>query len=237
LSESSSLRPDLQVAKPISDTGFLCERLDAIIFDMDGVIIDSEERHVEAFLDVCEEIGLGRGHGPFFTSYIGRSDAEFWAAFSHHYRLTHSLEQLQALKREKVIECFRRDLPLYPGLQEMIHRLKKRYRLALASGSDREVVKAVLALGDLEDDFEAVVTSADVPCGKPQPDMFLRAAFLLGVKPSRCWVIEDSKPGVAAGLAAGMRVIAITNTHPAEELVDAPHVVGTCQEIEQLLLP
>jgi beta-phosphoglucomutase-like phosphatase (HAD superfamily) len=81
-----------------------------------------------------------------------------------------------------------------------------------------------------------VVSGADIQRGKPAPDIFLRAAELLKVAPQSCCVVEDSKPGVAAGLAAGMRVIAITNTHPAKELRHATHVVGTYQEIERLLL-
>src|SRR2546428_561236 len=84
--------------------------------------------------------------------------------------------------------------------------------------------------------FPVVVTSADVPRGKPAPDIFLRAAELLDVRPKDCWVIEDSKPGVAAGLAAGMQVIAITNTHPAAELGQADYVVSTYDEVERLLL-
>jgi beta-phosphoglucomutase-like phosphatase (HAD superfamily) len=81
-----------------------------------------------------------------------------------------------------------------------------------------------------------VVSGSDIQRGKPAPDIFLRAAELLKVAPQSCCVVEDSKPGVAAGLAAGMRVIAITNTHPAKELQHATHVVGTYQEIERLLL-
>ena len=84
--------------------------------------------------------------------------------------------------------------------------------------------------------FGAVVTDSDISHGKPAPDIFLRTAELLKVPPQACCVIEDSKPGVAAGLAAGMEVIAITNTHPAEELRHATHVVQTYQEIERLLL-
>ena len=78
--------------------------------------------------------------------------------------------------------------------------------------------------------------AAEVRHGKPAPDIFLLAAKRLGVAPEECWVIEDSKPGVAAGLAAGMRVIAITNTHPAEELQAASHVAASYGEIEHLLL-
>ena len=80
------------------------------------------------------------------------------------------------------------------------------------------------------------MTAWDVKHGKPAPDIFLRAAELLAVPPENCWVIEDSKPGVAAGLAAGMKVIAITNSHPAEELQAATRVVSNYAEIERLLL-
>jgi beta-phosphoglucomutase-like phosphatase (HAD superfamily) len=90
-------------------------------------------------------------------------------------------------------------------------------------------------LDGLRQFFSAVVSIADVKRGKPAPDIFLRAAELLKVAPHECWVIEDSKPGVAAGVAAGMRVIAIANTHPAEELVHAAHVVTSYEEIERLL--
>jgi beta-phosphoglucomutase-like phosphatase (HAD superfamily) len=98
-------------------------------------------------------------------------------------------------------------------------------------------VEAVLRFKSLRRYFSVVTTASEVPRGKPAPDIFLRAANLLGVDADRCWVIEDSKPGVAAGLAAGMKVIAITNTHPAEELSNATLIVKGYEEIERILLP
>ena len=98
------------------------------------------------------------------------------------------------------------------------------------------MVEEVLKLNNLRRLFSAVVTSSEVEHGKPAPDIFLRSAELLRVPPESCWVIEDSKPGIAAGLAAGMQVIAIANTHPATELSRATHVVRTYKEIERLLL-
>jgi beta-phosphoglucomutase-like phosphatase (HAD superfamily) len=80
------------------------------------------------------------------------------------------------------------------------------------------------------------VSGSDIQRGKPAPDIFLRAAALLNLAPQSCCVVEDSKPGVAAGLAAGMEVIAITNTHPAEELQDATHIVQSYPELERLLM-
>ena len=98
------------------------------------------------------------------------------------------------------------------------------------------MVEEVLKLGRLGKFFSAVVSGSDVARGKPSPDIFLRTAELLGIAPGECCVIEDSKPGVAAGWAAGMTVIAITNTHPADELRQATHVVADYDEIERLLL-
>jgi len=95
----------------------------------------------------------------------------------------------------------------------------------------------VLSLKGLRRFFPVIVSAAEVAHGKPAPDIFLRAAELLGAAPTDCWVVEDSKPGVTAALAAGMKVIAITNTHPANELGDATHVVETYEEIGRLLLP
>ena len=140
------------------------------------------------------------------------------------------------MKRDRMVELIRREQPVFDGLPALIEKLAARYVLGLASGSERQVVQEVLEIERLGRFFGAVVTDSDIPHGKPAPDIFLRAAELLKVPPPACCVIEDSKPGVAAGLAAGMEVIAITNTHPAEELQHATHVVETYQGIARLLL-
>jgi HAD superfamily hydrolase (TIGR01509 family) len=208
----------------------------AVIFDMDGVIVDSEPRHERAFLQVVAEIGFGERHGLRFSDYVGRSDRELWVDFVTKNRPSQTLEELLSMKRARVLEILRREQPLFDGLPELIERLSDRFLLALASGSERPIVEAVLTLKQLRRFFKATVSASDIDRGKPAPDIFLKAAELLGVEPEGCWVIEDSKPGVTAGLAAGMRVVAITNTHPAEELRKATHVVRTYEEIEALLL-
>jgi HAD superfamily hydrolase (TIGR01509 family) len=209
----------------------------AVIFDMDGVIVDSEPRHERAFLDVVTQLGYGANHGVEFSKYIGKTDREVWLDFVERHKPAHTLESLLALKRERVLEILRRDQPLFAGLPELIEKLIGRYRLALASGSEPLVVQEVLKFRGLRQFFSAVTTSSEVKHGKPAPDIFLRSAQLLEVEPRNCWVIEDSKPGVAAGLAAGMSVIAITNTHPAAELAHATRVVRTYEEIAGILLP
>jgi len=203
---------------------------------MDGVIVDSEPRHERAFLDIVGTIGYADKLDMRFADYIGRSDTELWAAFVNKHRPPHSLEELLAWKRDRVVDIIRREKPLFDGLLDLIERLDGRYALALASGSERPVVEAVLDIKHLRRFFRAVVSGSDITHGKPAPDIFLRAAELLAVAPGDCCVIEDSKPGVAAGLAAGMQAIAITNTYPANQLQHATHVARSYQEIEHLLL-
>lgn len=212
-------------------------RAAAVIFDMDGVLVDSEPRHEQAFLEVVRSIGYGDTHGLRFADYVGRSDQELWVDFVSKNQPPQTLAELLAMKRERVVEILRRDRPVFAGLPELLAQLVTRYRLAVASGSERLIVDEVLALQGLRSFFGATVTASEVAHGKPAPDIFLRAAELLRIPPENCWVIEDSKPGVAAGLAAGMRVIAITNTHEARELAPANHVVATYGEIAKLLLP
>jgi HAD superfamily hydrolase (TIGR01509 family) len=207
----------------------------AVIFDMDGVLVDSEPRHERAFLEVARETGHGDNHGIRFADYIGRTDRDLWTEFAARNRPAQTVEELLTMKSRHMVEIIRREKPLFRGVSELVRKLAADFRLGIASGSDRALVEAVLALDGLAQFFYATVTGSEVARGKPAPDIFLRAAELLGVSPGDCWVIEDSKPGVAAGLAAGMKVIAITNTYPASELQNATRVVGSYGEIGQLL--
>ena len=208
----------------------------AVIFDMDGVIVDSEPRHERAFLEVLQQIGCGENHGLKLSDYIGKSDREIWIDFLRRHSPSQTIDELLAMKRQRVIEILRREQPVFNGLRELIDKLASRYLLAVASGSERPVVEEVLSLAGLQRFFPVVVSCADVVQGKPAPDIFLRAAERLGVLPKECWVIEDSKPGIAAGISAGMKVIGITNTYPAKELTGATHVVQTYEQIGDLLL-
>lgn len=207
----------------------------AVLFDMDGVIVDSEPHHERAFLEVFDELGYGQTHGIRFADFIGRSDLAVWLDFVERHKPPYPLDHLVGLKQTRVLDFMRASEPIFEGLPDLVRFLAPNFRLAVASGSVHPVIEAVLSMKGLRPFFSTVVSSTDVPRGKPAPDIFLRAAQLLDVSPAHCCVIEDSKPGVAAGLAAGMQVIAITNTHPAPELRNAHHVVSTYEEIEQLL--
>lgn len=208
----------------------------AIIFDMDGVIIDSEPRHERAFLDVFEQMGYGQTHGVHFEQYIGRSDRAVWLDFIARHNPKWTIEELTAWKQNHLIDIIRREQPIFDGLPELVAKLAPRYRLAVASGSVHPVIEEVLAMKSLRQFFPVVVSVQDVAQGKPAPDIFLRAAELLGVAPADCCVIEDSAAGVTAARAAGMTAVAITNTLPAEKLTHAQHIVRTYEEIERLLV-
>jgi HAD superfamily hydrolase (TIGR01509 family) len=208
----------------------------AIIFDMDGVIVDSEPLHERAFREVLDEIGCGQTHEIDFPAYYGKSDLIVWRDFIARHRPRQSLDELLARKEERFAALLQREEPIFSGLPELLERVAARFPLALASGSRHPTINAVLALRDLRRLFRAIVSSEDVQRGKPAPDIFLRAAALLGVAPGDCCVIEDSAAGVEAALAATMTVIAVAHSLPAEKLARASRVIGTVNELERWLL-
>lgn len=210
---------------------------EAIIFDMDGVIVDSEPRHEQAFREIFAEMGYGNNHGMDFSAYYGKTDKTLWLDFIAKHRPTQGLNALTEWKQRRFLEIIHREKPIYSAVPLLLSRLKPRYKLALASGSAHPVIKAILGLRDLAQYFPVTVSSHDVPHGKPAPDIFLRTSELLGVVARNCCVIEDSAAGVEAARAAGMDVIAILNTLPREKLARATHIVATYDEIEQILLP
>jgi HAD superfamily hydrolase (TIGR01509 family) len=207
----------------------------AVIFDMDGVIVDSEPRHEKAFLEIFDRLGYGQTHGIHFPDYIGRSDKAVWLDFIANHKPSYTYEDLTAMKQNRFLEILRAEQPIFDGLPELVAKLNVKYPLAVASGSLHPVIDEVLVLKNLRSFFSAVVSSQDVAKGKPAPDIFLRAADLIKKKPAECVVIEDSVAGVEAGRAAGMQVIAITNSFAAEKLGRADHIVKNYDEIERLL--
>lgn len=209
----------------------------AVIFDMDGVIVDSEPRHIQAFEEVFHEMGYGQSHGIHFEDYLGRSDRALWEDFIFKHNPPQSLEELTEWKQRRLIEIIREVQPIFTGLPELVVKLATHYPLSVASGSLHAVIDEVLALKNLRQHFPVVVSVEDVARSKPAPDVFLRAAELMKVPAHECCVIEDSAAGVEAALAANMRVIAITNSLPASKLSRASHIVSTYAQVEALLLP
>jgi HAD superfamily hydrolase (TIGR01549 family) len=209
----------------------------AVIFDMDGVIVDSEPLHERAYREIFREMGYGDTHGIHFPDYYGQTDRALWLDFIARHRPPQSIDELLAMKQKRFIDLLRADEPVFEGLPGLVEKLAVRWPLAIASGSAHPVIDEVLALRDLHRFFTVLVSSTDVPRGKPAPDIFLRAAELLGIVPTACVVVEDSTAGVEGALAAGMQVVAIANTFPPEKLSRATKVVQTYREIAESLLP
>lgn len=193
-------------------------RIAAVIFDMDGTILDSEPayyRSDRAFLaswgiEYDEEFNrsmVGRGAVDFFKELEARHPSSPFNALPMDERLR--------LKDEYFLREAAGGIPVYGGVRDFIVELARRgLPAALASGSTPAVIRAGLMAAGLYELFGAVVSATEVPRGKPAPDIFLEAARRLGVAPSSCLVLEDSRPGVAAAKAAGMACIALP--HPEE---------------------
>ena len=210
-------------------------KFSTIIFDMDGVIVDSEPRHEQAFREVFHALGYGENHGIDFDAYLGQTDRALWLDFIQAHQPVQTLDFLSDWKQRRLLEILRAEEPIFAGLPELVERLGRKYKLGLASGSLHPVIDTVLAMKNLRQHFGAIVSSGDVARGKPAPDVFLRAAELLRSEPQECCVVEDSAAGVEAGRAAGMTVIAITNSLGKERLARAHYVVENYREIAQLL--
>jgi HAD superfamily hydrolase (TIGR01509 family) len=207
----------------------------AVIFDLDGVIVDSEPLHERAFLEIFAKMGYATNHGIDFRDYYGRSDRALWEDFIARHHPPQPLAELIARKQDRLMEILARARPIFPGVVELIRNLAPRYRLAVASGSPHPVIDLILSIQNLRRFFPVVVSVTDVGRSKPAPDVFLRAAELLGLAPAQCCVIEDAATGVESARSAGMEVIAITNSLPAEQLSRASRVVATYDEVAHIL--
>jgi HAD superfamily hydrolase (TIGR01509 family) len=155
----------------------------AVIFDMDGVIVDSEPLHVRAFEEVFDQLGHGSDHGIHFPDFFGRSDRVVWESFIARHRPSQSLAELTHVKEQRYLELLHSTQPIYPGVESLIRTLAAKTPLGLASGSVHTMIEAVLALRGLRPLFRAVSSSQDVAHPKPAPDVFLHAAAGLGIAP------------------------------------------------------
>jgi len=208
----------------------------AVIFDLDGVIVDSEPLHERAFRDVFRDLGYSNTHGVNFADYYGRSDEALWHDFVARHQPPYPFEALVNLKRQRFLDLLISGQPIFQGLPELVESLAAHHALAIASGSPHPIIDEVLAMRGLHRFFPVTVSVTDVPNPKPAPDVFLRAAELLRTPPARCCVIEDSAAGVTAAAAGGIPVIAVTHTLPPEALAHATHIVDSLDDVGRLLL-
>jgi HAD superfamily hydrolase (TIGR01509 family) len=207
--------------------------IEAVVFDLDGVLLDSEHIWPEVKEQVVLERG-GRWLADAQADMMGMSSVE-WSRYMHDVLgVPDSPEEIDAEVVRRMLAVYARELPLFEGAVDAVGRLAGTFRLALASSSNREVIDAVLTASGLAPHFEATVSSEEVARGKPAPDVFLEAARLLGVVPERCAAVEDSGNGIRSAHAAGMRVLALPNAHyppSADVLALADVVLGSLDEL------
>jgi HAD superfamily hydrolase (TIGR01509 family) len=186
--------------------------IDAVVFDLDGVLLDSEQVWDEVREQLTNERG-GRWHAEAQRHMMGMSSLE-WSRYMHdELGVPESPEQVSAEVVRRLEERYRRQLPLIEGASEAVQRLAARWPLGLASSSNRELIDLVLDVSRLAPLFRATVSSEEVDRGKPAADVYLEAARRLGVNAERCAAVEDSGNGIRSAKAAGMRVLAIPNSH------------------------
>jgi HAD superfamily hydrolase (TIGR01509 family) len=215
--------------------------LRAVIFDFNGIIVDDEPIHFKLFQKVLGEEGIVLTEDAYYERYLGFDDrGAFTAGFREHNRGLddHKLHQLIARKAVYYQEAIREQVAIFPGVQNLVTSLVGTLPLAVASGALRNEIETILRTAGLLDHFNGIVSAEDVTRGKPEPEIFLKALATLNARPNNaaieaadCVVIEDSKEGIRGARRAGMKCLAVTNSHPAELLGEANAVVTSLEEV------
>ena len=204
-----------------------------MVFDLDGVLLDSERRWDQARREVA--IGHG-GHwrADATAAMLGMSSVEWSEYMRAVLGVDLAPDQIVDLVVAGLLEQYRRKLPLIPGAVAAVQRIGRRWPLALASSAGRPVIDSVLATAGLQHDFQVTVSAEEVPRGKPAPDVYLEAARRLGQPPRACAAVEDSANGIRSALAAGLHVVAVPNPDyppPAGVLAEAQIVLRSLAEL------
>jgi HAD superfamily hydrolase (TIGR01509 family) len=210
----------------------------AVIFDLDGVLLDSEQRWNEAKRELVHDVG-GRWREDAPVVMMGMSSPEWSAYMRDELGVPLAPDAISRDVVRRMEDGYRAALPLLPGAEEAVRALAARWPLGLASSSNREIIDLVLELAPFGDSFAVTVSSEEVARGKPAPDVYLRAAAELAAEPAACVAIEDSANGLRAAAAAGLAVIAVPNPHypPSDDaLALAVATVANVGEVTPVLI-
>jgi HAD superfamily hydrolase (TIGR01509 family) len=208
--------------------------VEAVVFDLDGVIIDSEQVWDEVREQYVGETG-GTYSDQSARDMMGMSSPEWSRYMADELRVPGTPEEINAAIVERMLERYGDSPPLIAGAVEAVRRVGAEMPLAIASSSNRELIDVVLRVSGLASEFAVTVSSEEVPRGKPAPDVYLEAARRLGADAARCGAVEDSHNGIRSAKAAGMLVVAVPNPHypPDDEaLALADTVVPSIGELQ-----
>ncbi len=209
-----------------SSTGRAGRAISAVVFDLDGVLIDSEHIWDEVRRALVAELG-GRWREGATRAMQGMSSPE-WSRYLHEeLGVPYPAGRIGDLVVQRVLASYQRSLPLLPGAVDAVRRMGSRWPLAVASSANRVLIDHVIVEAGLTDQFRVTVSSEEVAHGKPAPDVYLEAARRLGVPPSECAAIEDSTNGIRSAVAAGMIVVAIPNREfpPPQDVLESADFV------------
>jgi HAD superfamily hydrolase (TIGR01509 family) len=213
----------------------------AILFDFNGVIVNDEPQHCDALIAALETYGYTLGRPEYYRHYLGFDDREcFRFTFERMGRRADDalLQEAIGRKAELYERAIRSSLELVPGSADFVRQAAGAgYRLAVVSGALRREIEMILSAADLRDHFEVIVAAEDVTRCKPDPEGYQAARAALGLPARDCVVIEDSRPGLEAARAAGLRCAMITTSHAATELGDADLIWADLQGRDPSELP
>lgn len=194
----------------------------AVIFDMDGLMVDTERLYVHANQLIADRYGKMVTDATIMRM-MGRGTLESLEIFASDLGIAADPRELVREREAVMLKLLGEDLVVMPGLNELLQWLRPRCRLALATGSSNVLMECIIGQLALEPVFEVMQCSDGIPFGKPNPAIYLRTIERLGVRPEECIVLEDSSNGVRAGRAAGCYVIAVPNEHTQHHDLSAAH--------------
>ena len=211
----------------------------AVVFDFDGVLVNSEPLHFRALRDALLGAGIAITEEEYLREYVAYDDhGSIRIALERHGReATGGAVGALAAAKAEVFARLMGEIPFFPGARELVRGLAAQVPLAIASGARREEIERILRAGGLRDAFVAVVGADDVARTKPHPEPYLRAFELIaplrsGLVPGECVAFEDTIPGIAAAREAGMKVIGVAQTYPAAKLTLAHQVVPALEGLD-----
>ncbi|HOP40032.1 MAG TPA: HAD family phosphatase [Geobacteraceae bacterium] len=215
--------------------------LKAVIFDFDGIIVDTEPIHYKAFQEILRPIGLAFSWNEYLEKYIGFDDRDaFREAFAGAGKRLDGevLSDLINRKAEVFQEIVQKGVKPYQGVIELVQSISGKLPVALCSGALQSDIEPILAQFDLQEAFDAIVTANDVEASKPDPGSYLLALQRLdkafpaaAIQPAECIAIEDTPAGIKSAAGAGMNVLAVTNSYQAEYLEGALHVTDSLGKV------
>ncbi len=213
----------------------------AIIFDLDGLLIDSESIYRKISYRMADDFGKTL-HDGIWAKQMGRSPLESLTIFREELGIaSHTAQELVDMRNVMLDEAFRNSLELLPGAMEILDAFRGRLRLAIATGSPRKLMELAMARFGIGEYFEFMLPSDGITRGKPDPQIYLETVSALGLRPEECFVLEDSSNGVVSGHRAGCRVIAVPSIYTRnQDFTLADYVVadlcGAIRLIESTLV-